>query len=49
MTHKDHYLLPLFEETLAQINKAKIFIKLNICQAFYQIKMDSRLEDLIIF
>jgi hypothetical protein len=49
MTHKDRYLLPLFEETLAQINKAKIFIKLNIHQAFYQIKIDPRLENLIIF
>jgi len=30
LTYKDYYLLPLIKETLAQISKAKIFIKLNI-------------------
>jgi hypothetical protein len=49
MTRKDRYPLPLFEETLAQISKAKIFIKLNIRQAFHQIKIDPGLEDLTIF
>ena len=31
MTCKDQYPLPLLEEILAQINRAKIFTKLNIC------------------
>ena len=30
ITYKDRYLLPLLDKTLAQINRAKIFIKLNI-------------------
>ena len=49
MTHKDRYLLPLLNKTLAQINRAKIFIKLNIRQAFHQIRIDPGSEDLIIF
>ena len=49
MTRKDRYPLPLLDETLAQISRAKIFIKLNIRQAFHQIKMDPKLEDFITF
>ena len=49
MTHKDQYPLPLLKETLAQINRAKIFTKLDICQAFYQIRIDFRFEDFITF
>ena len=32
---KDRYLLPLINETLARLNKAKVFTKLDICQVFY--------------
>ena len=49
MTCKDRYLLPLLNKTLAQINRAKIFIKLNIRQAFHQIRIDLRSKDLTIF
>jgi hypothetical protein len=30
ITRKDRYLLPLLDKTLARINRARIFIKLNI-------------------
>ena len=30
ITRKDRYPLPLLDKTLAQINRAKVFIKLNI-------------------
>ena len=49
MTCKDRYPLSLLEETLARINKAKIFIKLDIRQAFYRIRIDPGLEDLTTF
>jgi predicted oxidoreductase len=49
MTRKDHYPLLLLNETLAQINRAKIFTKFDIHQAFHQIRMDPGLENLIIF
>ena len=39
----------MLKETLAHINKAKIFIKLNICQAFYQIRIDLGSKDFTIF
>jgi len=39
----------LLKETLAYISKAKIFIKLNIRQAFYQIRIDLGFKDLTIF
>jgi hypothetical protein len=35
ITRKDRYPLPLLEETLAYISKAKVFTKLDIRQAFY--------------
>ncbi len=31
------------------MSKAKIFIKLDICQAFYQIRIDPKFKDFIIF
>jgi hypothetical protein len=34
---KNRYPLPLIDETLAQLSKAKIFIKLDIHQAFHRI------------
>ena len=35
ITRKDRYPLPLLDKTLAYINRAKVFIKLDIRQAFY--------------
>jgi len=49
MTRKNHYLLPLLDETLAWISKAKVFIKLDICQAFHWIKIDLGSKDLTTF
>jgi len=49
ITRKDQYLLPLIDETLARISRAKIFTKLNIRQAFYRIRIDPALEDLTTF
>jgi hypothetical protein len=37
LTCKDYYLLSLINETLAWISRAKIFIKLDIWQAFHRI------------
>jgi formylmethanofuran dehydrogenase subunit E len=39
LTRKDRYPLPLLDETLAQMSKAKRFTKLDIRQAFYRIRM----------
>ena len=35
ITKKDQYPIPLIEETLAQLEGAKYFTKIDICQAFY--------------
>jgi hypothetical protein len=35
LTRKDRYLLPLINKTFARLAKAKVFIKLDIRQAFY--------------
>ena len=48
-TKKDQYLLPLIDKTLAWISQAKIFTKLDICQAFYCICMNPESEKLITF
>ena len=49
ITYKDRYPLPLINETLSCLSKAKIFTKLNICQAFYHIYIDPDLEELTTF
>jgi len=49
ITRKDHYPLPLLNETLARISRAKVFTKLNIRQAFHWIRMDPGSEDLTTF
>ena len=41
--------MPLIKETLAQLVRMKIFIKLNVQQAFYWIRMKELVKDLIIF
>ena len=49
LTRKDRYPLPLIEETLARLAKAKIFTKLDIRQAFHRIRMDPESEELTTF
>ena len=46
---KNKYLLPLIEETLARLARIKVFIKLNVWQAFYRIRIKEPVEDLITF
>jgi hypothetical protein len=49
ITYKNRYPLSLINETLARISRAKIFIKLDIRQVFYRIRMDPESEELITF
>jgi hypothetical protein len=49
LTRKDRYPLPLLDETLARISKAKVFTKLDIRQAFHRIRIDPASEDLTTF
>ena len=49
LTKKDQYLLSLIDKTLAWISQAKIFTKLNICQAFHCICMNPESEKLTMF
>ena len=49
LTKKNQYSLPLIDKTLAQLSKAKIFTKLDICYAFYQIQIFSESEKLTAF
>lgn len=49
ITRKDRYPLPLIEEALARISKAKIFTKLDIRQAFHRIRIDPQSEELTTF
>ena len=49
ITKKDRYPIPLMKETLAQLEGAKHFTKIDICQAFYQIKISEDSEELTTF
>src|SRR5438876_2073627 len=49
VTRKDRYPIPLLDETLARISKAKIFTKLDIRQAFHRVRIDPASEDLTTF
>ena len=49
ITKKDRYPLPLIKETLARLARAKVFTKLDVRQAFYQIRMKESVEDLTTF
>ncbi|KAI1007317.1 hypothetical protein K3495_g897 [Podosphaera aphanis] len=49
ITKKDRYPLPLIDETLTRLNRAKIFTKLDIRQAFHRIRMDPASEELTTF
>jgi hypothetical protein len=46
---KDRYPLPLIDETLVRLAKAKVFTKLDIRQAFYRIRMDPTSEEYTTF
>ena len=49
ITKKDRYPIPLIEETLAQLEGAKYFTKIDIHQAFYRIKMSKDSKELTTF
>jgi hypothetical protein len=49
LTRKDRYPLPLIDETLARLSRAKKYTKLDIRQAFHRIRMDQDSEDLTTF
>jgi len=49
LTRKDRYPIPLIDETLARLAKAKIYTKLDIRQAFHRIRMDPDSEELTTF
>lgn len=49
ITRKNRYLLSLIDETLIQLLKIKIFIRLDIRQAFHRVRMRKKDEDLTIF
>jgi hypothetical protein len=46
---KNTYSLPLIEETLERISRARVYIKLNIRQAFYRIRISEKFENLTTF
>jgi len=49
LTRKDRYPLPLIDETLARLNKAKKYTKIDIRQAFHRIRMHPDSEELTTF
>ena len=49
LTKKNRYPLPLIDETLARLAKAKIFTKLDIRQAFHRIRISLESEELTAF
>ena len=49
ITKKDCYPISLIEKILTQLEGAKYFTKIDICQAFYQIRMSEDSEELTIF
>jgi hypothetical protein len=46
---KNTYPLPLIGETLERISRARVYIKLDIRQAFYRIRVNEKFENLTIF
>jgi len=49
VTRKDRYPIPLLDEALARISRAKVFTKLDIRQAFHRLRIDPTSEDLTTF
>jgi hypothetical protein len=48
-TRKNTYPLPLIGKTLERISRARVYIKLNIRQAFYRIRISEKSENLTTF
>jgi hypothetical protein len=48
-TRKNTYSLPLIGEILERISRARVYIKLDIRQAFYRIRISKKSENLTIF
>jgi hypothetical protein len=49
ITKKDRYPVPLIEETLGRLSKARIFTKLDVRHAFNRIRLKENVEDLTTF
>src|SRR5579871_5810698 len=49
ITKKDRYPVPLIEETLARLSKARVFTKLDVRHAFNRIRLKESIEDLTTF
>ena len=49
ITKKDRYPLPLIDEMLQRVSKARFFTKLDIRQGFHRIRIDPDSEDLTTF
>lgn len=49
ITKKDRYPLPLIDELIQRVSKAKFFTRLDIRQGFHRIRMDPDSEDLTTF
>ena len=49
LSKKNRYPLPLINETLARLSRAKIFTKLDIRQAFHRIRISPESEELTAF
>jgi Zn-dependent M16 (insulinase) family peptidase len=48
-TRKNTYFLPLIEKILKRISRARVYIKPNIHQAFYRIRISEKSENLTTF
>jgi hypothetical protein len=48
-TRKNTYFLPLIEEILERISRARVYIKLDIRRAFYRIRISEKSENLTTF
>jgi hypothetical protein len=48
-TRKNTYPLPLIEETLKRISRARVYTKLNIRQTFHHIRISEKSENLTTF
>ena len=48
LTKKDVYPILLIAETLEHLKKAKIFIKINICQTFHKLRMATSSKNLTV-
>lgn len=49
ITKKDRYPIPLIEETLARLARARIFTKLDVRHSFNRIRLKESIEDLTTF